>query len=618
MAPLPETARPRRLRFMTCGAVDDGKSTLIGRLLYDSGAIYEDQLEEVRRAGSTTSDGLDFAFVVDGLKAEREQGITIDVAYRYFATEKRAFLIADAPGHEQYTRNQAAAASQSDVAVVVVSVVDGIRIQTRRHMTIAAMFGVRTMIVAVSKMDAAGFAEQAFEAVRQDMAALAAKLGVTLAAVIPVAARGGDNVVSRSAAMPWYQGPPLMAALEALEPGTDRPAPFRLAVQTTGRLAGGGRVSLGTIASGRLRLGDAVCADPALPATVTRLWVAGTAAEAAEAGDAVALELSPDVDIGRGAVLGATAAVVQPALQIRTRLVWLDQAPLVAGRDYDCLVATQKAVAGVARIDGIVDLDSAETAHTEGEVGVNDIADVRLSLTQPSFVMPFAEEPAFGRFILVDRLSRRTVAAGIVTAIERRTNDLPWQAIAVTPEARAGAKLQRPVVLWFTGLSGAGKSTICDLLDRRLHVLGRHTMVLDGDNLRHGLNADLGFTDADRVENMRRVAHVAKLFADAGIITLVALISPFRAERQRAREVVGGDQFLEVFVDAPVDICRARDPKGHYARAATGALAHFTGVSATYEAPEAADIHLHTAEMQPVEAVEVILRSLRQRGFLQA
>ena len=611
--PLPAFAR-KRLRFTTCGAVDDGKSTLIGRLLYDSGSVYDDQIEEIRRA-ATSADGLDFAFVVDGLKAEREQGITIDVAYRYFTTGRRAFLIADAPGHEQYTRNQAAAASQSDVAVLVVSAVDGIRRQTRRHLTIAALFGIRAVIVAVNKMDAVGFDAGRFASLEAEATALAAGLGVAVAGIVPVAARDGDNIVAASGAMPWYAGPTLLALLEDCEVDHDPPQTVRLPVQTTGRLPGGGRVSLGTLASGRLAVGDTLCGEASLAGRVTRLWRAGVEAGAATAGDAVAVELAPELDIGRGSILMAPAEVLQPALQVRARLVWLDQSPLVAGRDYDCQIATQKVVAGVSRIEGIVDLDTTQTVSGAEQVAFNEIADTLVSFAQPITVAPATAEPALGRFILVDRQSRRTVAAGVVTSVERRTGDLPWQAMAVTPAARAKAKLQVPAVIWLTGLSGAGKSTICDLLDRRLHALGRHTMVLDGDNLRHGLNADLGFTAADRVENMRRVAHVAALMADAGLVVLVSLISPYVAERRRAREVIGTDRFVEVFVDAPVEVCVSRDPKGHYARAAAGNLANFTGVSSSYEAPQSPDIHLRTDQVSAEDAADMILKWLRQNGL---
>ncbi|QCK88167.1 adenylyl-sulfate kinase [Phreatobacter aquaticus] len=606
-----------RLRFMTCGAVDDGKSTLMGRLLYECGAIYDDQLDEVRRAsGSTSSDGLDLAFVVDGLKIEREQGITIDVAYRYFSTDRRAFLIADAPGHEQYTRNQAAAASQSDIAVVVVSAVDGMRIQTRRHLTIAAMFGVNDIIVAISKMDLAGFSEARFQALAGEMQAFAAQLGIHLVACMPIAARDGDNVTTRSGRMPWYQGPPLLELLEQAKPRQGQEAALRLPVQVTGRMPGGGRVSLGTIASGTIGLGMRVAADPAFPAEVVGLWEAGNAVTSAEAGAAVSVELAPDVDIGRGAVLSAIAAPAQPALQLRARLVWLDPTPLMTGRDYDCQISTQKVGIGISRIEGVVDLDTARPDQNRSEVALNDIAEVLMTLSTPAVAMPFEMEPRFGAFILVDRATRATIAAGIVLDVTRRVADLPWQAIEVTPAARASLLRQSPFVLWFTGLSGAGKSTISGMLDRRLHALGRNTVVLDGDNLRHGLNADLGFSDADRVENMRRVAHAANLMADAGLIVLVSLISPFAAERTRARDVIGSERFVEVFVDASIETCRQRDPKGHYARAASGQLRQFTGVSAVYEPPDAPDIHLHTDTGTPVDMTDEIIAHLRKQGLL--
>jgi bifunctional enzyme CysN/CysC len=606
-----------RLRFMTCGAVDDGKSTLMGRLLYECGAIYDDQLDEVRRAsGSTSTDGLDLAFVVDGLKIEREQGITIDVAYRYFATGRRAFLIADAPGHEQYTRNQAAAASQSDVAVVVVSAIDGMRVQTRRHMTIAAMFGVTEMIVAVSKMDLASFSEERFQAISDAMEAFTRQLGTSLVACVPIAAKDGDNVTSRSNRMPWYRGKALLDLLETCEPRKAQNAPLRLPVQVTGRMPGGGRVSLGTIASGTIGIGHRVAADRAFPAEVVGLWEAGNPVETANAGAAVAVALSPDVDIGRGAVLSSLAQPAEPALQLRARLVWLDPTPMMTARDYDCQIATQKVGIGISRIEGVVDLDTAMPDQNRRDVGLNDIAEVLITLSAPAVAMPFAEEPHFGAFILVDRATRATLAAGIVLNVTRKAEDLPWQALEVTPAARAGLLRQSPAVLWFTGLSGAGKSTISDLLDRRLHALGRHTVVLDGDNLRHGLNADLGFSDADRVENMRRVAHVANLMADAGIIVLVSLISPFAAERARARDVIGTERFVEVFVDAPIETCRQRDPKGHYARAASGQLRQFTGVSAGYEPPDEPDVHLRTDVGTPVDMTDQIIAHLRQRNLL--
>jgi bifunctional enzyme CysN/CysC len=602
---LPAPLTLPRLRFMTCGAVDDGKSTLIGRLLYESGAVFEDHLAEALRAGPTGE--LDLSFLVDGLKAEREQGITIDVAYRYFATPRRAFLIADAPGHEQYTRNQAAAASQTQLAVVLVAATDGVQPQTRRHLAIAALFGVRDIVVTVNKMDLVGRDPAPFGAISAEIRGLAAGLGLRIAGIVPVSARHGDNVVAPSATMPWYAGPPLLAVLEAFVPETPAEAERALLpVALTGRLDGGGRVSFGEVAAGRIVRGQLLRSDGGFEATVTGLWSAGAPVEAAGTGEAVAVALTPELDLGRGAVLAADRPV-PAATQLRVRLVWLSPEPLQTRRSYDVEIGTARGAAGIARLEGRLDLDALTVTALDADLAANDIAVARLQLTVPLPVLPFAENRRLGAFILIDRVSRRTVAAGIVLSVERQSRDTPWQAMVVTPDDRAKALRQRPRVVWLTGLSGAGKSTIADLLDRRLHALGRHGAVLDGDNLRQGLAADLGFSDADRSENVRRIAHVAALMADAGLIVVVSLISPFRADREKARDTVGAGRFLEVFVDAPLDVCRARDPKGMYARAMAGTLPRFTGVGAAYEPPEAPDLHLHTDALSPEEAVERIM-----------
>ena len=605
-AALPAPLRLPRLRFMTCGSVDDGKSTLIGRLLHESGAVFEDHVAEARRAGPAGD--LDFSFLVDGLKAEREQGITIDVAYRYFATGRRSFLIADAPGHEQYTRNQAAAASQTQLAIVLVSAPDGIRPQTRRHMAIAALFGVRDIVVAVNKMDLVGRQAEPFAAVAAELKGLAAGLGLRTVAVIPVSAREGDNVVRRSTGMAWYEGPTLIDVLETFQPSPDGGGEARtlLPVALTGRLDGGGRVSFGEIAAGRLSAGDRLAADGGQEAAVTRLWVAGEPAESAAAGDAVAVELTPEIDLGRGAVL-ASDRPVAPATQLRVRLIWLSPEPPQPGRSHDIEIGTARGGATIARVEGRLDLDALALTAADAGLAANDIAVVRLQLAPALPALAFADSRRLGAFILVDRMTRRTVAAGIVLSVERLSRDTPWQALDVTPADRAAAMGQTPKVVWLTGLSGAGKSTIAAMLDRRLHGLGRHAVVLDGDNLRHGLTADLGFSDADRSENIRRVAHVASLMADAGLIVIVALISPFREDRQRARETVGARRFAEVYVDAPLDVCRSRDPKGMYARALSGNLPRFTGIGAAYETPETPDLHLSTDMIGPEQAVEQIL-----------
>jgi len=611
-ATLPAPLTLPRLRFMTCGAVDDGKSTLIGRLLYESGAVFEDHLAEALRAGPTGE--LDLSFLVDGLKAEREQGITIDVAYRYFATAKRAFLIADAPGHEQYTRNQAAAASQTQLAVVLVSATDGIQPQTRRHLAIAALFGVQDIVVAVNKMDLVGREAAPFAAIASEVKGLAAGLGLRIAGIVPVSARDGDNVVGSSPAMPWYAGPPLLALLEAFVPDTPAEEPRAvLPIALTGRLDGGGRVSFGEVAAGRIARGQVLRSDGGFEATVTGLWSAGTPVEEAVAGEAVAVALSPELDLGRGAVLAADRPV-PPATQLRVRLVWLASEPLEARRSYDVEIGTARGAAGIARLEGRLDLDALTVTALDADLAANDIAVARLQLTTPLPALPFAENRRLGAFILIDRVSRRTVAAGIVLSVERQSRDTPWQAMAVTPADRARALRQTPRVIWLTGLSGAGKSTIADLLDRRLHALGRHGTVLDGDNLRQGLAADLGFSDADRSENVRRIAHVAALMADAGLIVVVSLISPFRADRAKARDTIGAGRFREVFVDAPLEVCRARDPKGMYARALAGTLPRFTGVGAAYEPPEAPDLHLRTDLLSPDEAVAQIMALLEADG----
>lgn len=603
-----------RLRFMTCGSVDDGKSTLIGRLLLESGAVFEDHLEEALRSSGGAD--LDLSFLVDGLKSEREQGITIDVAYRYFATLKRSFLIADAPGHEQYTRNQAAAASQTQLAVVLISAKDGVQIQTRRHLAIASLFGVKDVVLAVNKIDLVDDAKARFGTIVAELRQLVGVLSMNVAAAIPISAKLGANVVTLSETTPWYAGPTLLDVLENFEP-TPTTCGERtiLPISLTGRFEGGGRVSYGTLEAGTIREGDDLVSELGLRAKVTRLWRAGEISPMAKAGDPLAVELLPQIDLGRGAVLTRAEGDLPLATQLRGRMVWLSPEGPQPNRAYDLQIGTGRSSATLTRLEGVLNLDASAVLTPAEEVQPNDIAIARLNLTTPLVALNFAESRELGAFLLVDRVTRRSVAAGVVLSIERRAGDTPWQSVDVTPEDRARLMGQLPFVVWLTGLSGAGKSTIANLLDRQLQTRGRHSAILDGDNLRQGLNADLGFTDADRTENTRRVGEVAALMADAGLVVIVSLISPFQRDRDAARAAVGPERFLEVFVDAPLEICQQRDPKGMYARAKSGNLPRFTGIGADYEAPVEPDVHLRTDQADANEGVSTILAALQKRGL---
>lgn len=607
--PVASYARPR-VRFMTCGSVDDGKSTLIGRLMHDSGAIFEDHLAEASRASGGVS--LDFSFLVDGLKAEREQGITIDVAYRYFMTTRRAFRIADAPGHEQYTRNQAAAASQTDLALLVVSSIEGVRTQTRRHLAIARLFGVSDVIVAISKMDLIAWSAERFEELSREVSGVCRDLGLTVRGLVPVAARDGDFVVRRGAQAPWYDGPTVLALLESFDVPSPSGDGIILPVQHVARLDGGGRLILGEVASGYLDIGMEVAAERGQTARVSELWVSGAPATSAGPGDAVALRLYPERDVGRGAVLSSGDSAISKASRVTARIVWFGDTALQVGRIYDCLVGAARCPATVTRVAGIVDLDGLHLELLERPVVANDIAVGVVTFQGGIQCLPFAVSRDLGAFILVERGTQRTVAAGVVLDIDQLTDVTPWQVLEVTPDARAQALGQAAAVVWLTGLSGSGKSTIAGLLDKRLHAMGRHGTVLDGDNLRQGLNADLGFSDADRTENVRRVAHVAGLMANAGLIVIVSLISPFAADRERAREIVGSGRFFEVFVDASLETCAERDPKGHYRRARQGTIKQFTGLQSSYEPPLRPDLRLDTEGQSPEASVEAILAMLAQ------
>jgi bifunctional enzyme CysN/CysC len=607
------------LRVLACGSVDDGKSTLIGRLLFECGTIPDDVmavLERDSRRFGTTGGAIDYALLVDGLAAERDQGITIDVAYRYFETPRRRFILADAPGHQQYTRNMVTGASNSDLAIVLIDARKGVLDQTRRHAAIASMLGIRDVVLAVNKMDLMGFDQAVFEHIVGDFHAMLGHLHALAVTAIPVCARDGDNVTRASTRMPWYQGTTLLAALESAEPGHDGAArPFRLPVQLVSRPDQTFRGYAGTVAAGTLRPGDAVVnATSRVEARVARIVTMDGDRDAARAGEPVTLVLDREIDASRGDVLAAAPA---PALaeHVEARVVWMDDTSLFRGRAYQVMLGTQSVVGTVTDITARLDIETLEETPAR-ELHMNEIGRVALSLSHPVACEPYGNSRELGGFILVDRLTRNTVGAGMVTALSGARENVYWHQLDVDKAARATLNGQQPSVLWFTGLSGAGKSTIANLVEKRLHAAGRHTMILDGDNVRHGLNRDLGFTEADRVENIRRVAEVAKLFVDAGLIVLVSFISPYRAERMLAREAVEAGEFLEIFVDTPVDECRRRDPKGLYRRADAGQLRNFTGVDAPYEAPLDPEIRLRTLELAPEALAEQVVQELRRRGIV--
>jgi bifunctional enzyme CysN/CysC len=607
------------LRVLACGSVDDGKSTLIGRLLFECGTIPDDVmavLERDSRRFGTTGGNIDYALLVDGLAAERDQGITIDVAYRYFETPRRRFILADAPGHQQYTRNMVTGASNSDLAIVLIDARKGVLDQTRRHAAIASLLGIRDVVLAVNKMDLVGFDQAVFERIVGDFHAVLGHLHALAVTAIPVCARDGDNVTTPGTRMPWYQGTSLLAALESAEPGHDGAArPFRLPVQLVARPDQTFRGYAGTVAAGTLRPGDTVVnATSRVEARIARIVTMDGDLDVARAGEPVTLVLDREIDASRGDVLAAAPA---PALaeHIDARVVWMDDTSLFRGRAYQVMLGTQSVIGTVTDITSRLDIETLEETPAR-ELHMNEIGRVALSLSHPVACEPYVNSRELGGFILVDRLTRNTVGAGMVTALQGARENVYWHQLDVDKAARALLNGQKPSVLWFTGLSGAGKSTIANLVEKRLHAAGRHTMILDGDNVRHGLNRDLGFTEADRVENIRRVAEVAKLFVEAGLIVLVSFISPYRAERMLAREAVEDGEFVEIFVDTPVDECRRRDPKGLYRRADAGQLRNFTGVDAPYEAPLDPEIRLRTLELAPEALAEQVVVELQRRGIV--
>jgi bifunctional enzyme CysN/CysC len=607
------------LRVLTCGSVDDGKSTLIGRLLFECGHIPDDvfaALERDSRKYGTTGGEIDYALLVDGLAAEREQGITIDLAYRYFETPRRRFILADAPGHEQYTRNMVTGASTADVAVLLVDARKGLLVQTRRHATIASLLGIGQVVLAVNKMDLVGFDRTLFEDIVTAFRAFADKLGGLEVTAIPVCARDGDNVIAPSDRIDWYRGPTLLAALEQAEMPTEASRrPFRMNVQWVNRSSADFRGYTGTVASGTIRPGDRITnALSRVSAAVRRIVTMDGDLDQAGQGTPVTLVLDSEIDVSRGDVLAETP-MLEIADQLIARVAWLDETPLFRGRSYLLRLGARTVTATVTNIAHRLDVDTL-TETPARELHLNEIGRVTLSLSQPVAFEPYRFNREMGGFILIDRLTRNTVGAGMVERAARDASDIHLQSITVDKPARAAMKGQRPAVLWFTGLSGAGKSTVANIVERRLHADNRHTMILDGDNVRHGLNRDLGFSEADRVENIRRIAEVSRLFVDAGMIVLVSFISPYRAERMLARERVEEGEFIEIFVDTPLDECRRRDPKGLYAKADAGTIRNFTGIDAPYEAPTDPEIHLATLDAGPEALAEQVIADLRRRGIV--
>ena len=608
------------LRLVLCGSVDDGKSTLFGRILHDTRQVFADELDRVaedsRRYG-TRGEATDLALLLDGLRDEREQGITIDVAYRSFETPRRRFIVADAPGHEQYTRNMATGASTADLAVVMADARKGILPQTARHTRIAAIFGVRHIVLAVNKMDLVDWDRGVFESIAAGYRAITAKIGVAEVHAIPVSALTGDNLIRPSARTTWYAGPTLLDHLEKVD--IARPtarAPFRMPVQYVNRPNPDFRGYCGRVAAGSVTPGDRVLISPAgTAAEVESIVVWRDTRERATRGDSVTLTLKPDVDVSRGDVIVAASDRIEAADQFQARLVWMGDEPLSVGRPYRMKLHTREVGATVTRIRHRVDIsDGAELAAARLEL--NDLGVVNLATDRPVPFAPFDQSRELGGFILIDRATNATVGAGTITFPLMRAANLKWQDFDIDAEVRARLKRQRARCLWLTGLSASGKSTIANLLDRRLVAEGRHTYLLDGDNVRHGLNRDLGFTEADRVENIRRVAEVARLMVDAGLIVIVAFISPFRAERDFARGLFEPGDFMEIFVDASMEACSRRDPKGLYARAMRGEIRNFTGIDSPYERPERPDVYLDTEKLSPEECVDLVMSHCQSRLLL--
>jgi bifunctional enzyme CysN/CysC len=610
------------LRFITCGSVDDGKSTLIGRLLYDSKLVFSDQLDALeadsKRVG-TQGDELDFALLVDGLTAEREQGITIDVAYRFFSTEKRKFIVADTPGHEQYTRNMVTGASTADVAVILLDARHGIATQTRRHSYLVTLLGIDRVVLAVNKLDLVDYSQEVFERLEAEYRVFAKELGLADPVCIPISALRGDNIIEQSPNTPWYNGPALIEYLESVEIADKvQASPFRLPVQWVNRPNLDFRGFSGRIVGGTVSAGDSVRILPSGRETrIKQVHTADGDIGLAVAGQSVTVTLTDEVDVSRGDVIVAASAPASVSDQFESHVVWMGEDAMLPGRSYLMKIGTRTVGVSVAQPKYTVNVNTLERLAAK-TLTMNEIGVCNLNLDKPIPFDPYGENREMGGFILIDRFTNATVAAGMLHFALRRADNVHWQAVDLTRNVRARAKGQKAALVWFTGLSGAGKSTVANLVEKRLFEQGFHTYLLDGDNVRHGLNKDLGFTAADRVENVRRVAEVARLMVDSGLIVLASFIAPFKAERQMARELVGESEFVEVFVDAPLSIAESRDRKGLYAKARRGDLINFTGVDSPYEAPESPDIHLDASGgITPEAAADLVILHLRETGILQ-
>jgi bifunctional enzyme CysN/CysC len=611
------------LRFITCGSVDDGKSTLIGRLLYESQLLFDDQLaalESDSKRNGTQGDQLDFALLLDGLQAEREQGITIDVAYRYFSTDRRTFIVADTPGHEQYTRNMVTGASTADCALLLVDARKGVLTQTRRHAALVSLLGIHHAAVAVNKMDLVGYGEERFREIEREAAELARRTALADVRCIPLSALHGDNVVAAGQRMPWYDGPTLLEYLETVEVDQSQlvAAPFRLPVQWVNRPDLDFRGFAGTVASGTVAAGERVVVLPSgRQSTVDRIVTYDGDLQLAVAGQAVTLTLADEIDVSRGDVIARPEDAPDVGDQFEATVVWMADEPLLRGRNYLLRIGTRVATATIAPLKYKLQMEPLEHVPAN-KLELNEIGVCGIELDRPIAFDPYTVNRDTGGFILIDRITKATVGAGMLHFALRRSTNIQWQSVDVDKRARAELKGQLPCLVWLTGRPGAGKTTIANLLERRLHALGRHTYLLDGDNVRHGLNKDLGFTAADRVENIRRVGEVAKLMVDAGLIVIASFISPYRSERLTVRQLLDDGEFLEVFVDAPLEVAEQRDPKGLYKKARRGELVNFTGIDAPYEAPERPELRLDTVALTPEEAAERVIAALVRAGILDA